>query len=189
VTGLVRRGGRGTLANGASLSWSVAEGRGGRRWRSATADADGTLRTVVLLETDVDGRPNRLEVATAAGLLTLHPAHDTDGLFGNVVTAGGIRHLALPWSPRHEVLVDGAPLVAVAAVLRLSNVIAVGEGSELAVVHVGAALEVEMAQWRFERLTESRWRVTGEGRVDEIAIDEDGLPDALDGGESWPLER
>jgi hypothetical protein len=54
---------------------------------------------------------------------------------------------------------------------------------------VGAALEVEMAQWRFERLTESRWRVTGEGRVDEIAIDDDGLPDALDGGGTWPLER
>ena len=189
MTGLVRRGGRGTLPDGARLTWSVAEGGRGRRWRSVTVDADGALRGVVLLETGLDGRPDRLEVGSGDGLLTLHPGHDGEGLFGNVVTSNGIRHVAMPWSPRHELLVDDAPIVAMAAAGRLAKGIPVGAGRDLPVVRVGPMLEIREEPWRYERPGQGCWRLTGGERSVEIGIAADGLPDGLGEAETWPLER
>ena len=119
----VRRGGRGTLPDGAQLTWSLAEGGRGRRWRASRV-RDGRLEGTILLEIDAAGRPARLELGTADGLLTLHPDRGERELHGNVVTPDGIRHLRLDWSPAHELVVDGFPVALLAAVRRLGAVIA-----------------------------------------------------------------
>ena len=88
----LRSGGRATLPNGATIVWSVAEGSRGRRWRESVTDEGGLVRSL-LLEVTGGGRPARLELTSAAGLLTLHPATDQAEIHGNVVTPTGIRHL------------------------------------------------------------------------------------------------
>lgn len=107
----VRRGGAGTLPDGARLVWSVAEGTRGRRWRWWLATDDGTS-LAALLETDPDGRPTRLELAGAAGLLTLHPEPDERSAHGNVVSAAGVRPLVAPWGPGWRFAVEGLPWLA-----------------------------------------------------------------------------
>ncbi len=92
MTTNVRRGGRGTLPDGAQLTWSLAEGGRGRRWRASRV-RDGRLEGTILLEIDAAGRPARLELGTSDGLLTLHPDRGERELHGNVVTPDGIRHL------------------------------------------------------------------------------------------------
>ena len=67
--------GRARLQDGSLLLWSIAEGRRGARWRASTR-RDGRLLSDLLLEVGHDGRPGRLEIATPAGLLTLHPEAD-----------------------------------------------------------------------------------------------------------------
>jgi hypothetical protein len=62
---------------------------------------DGRGLLVVLLETDPGGSPTRLEVSSAAGLLTLHPEADGREAHGNVVGPDGVRPLAFPWGPTH----------------------------------------------------------------------------------------
>ena len=184
---LVRRGGRGTLPDGAQLTWSLAEGGRGRRWR-ATRVRDGRLEGTILLETDATGRAARLEVGTADGLLTLHPDRGERELHGNVVTPDGIRHLRLDWSPAHELIVDGFPVVLLAAVRRLEAVIPVGETAERPAVIVDRGLRCLVTTIRLVRLDERRWRVEGEGSAVGVAIDADGTPAGLDDAEEWPLE-
>lgn len=188
MTGAVRRGGKGRLPDGGLLTWSVAEGARGRRWRAAVVRDDVSV-TSLLLETGLDGRPARLEVNAAAGLLTLHPSTDEGELHGNVVTPTGIRHLAFGWSPGHELAVVDLPLVAVAAVGRLARTIAIGEGSDLATVLVGPSLRVSEGQWHVERITDHRWRSVGHGPVETLEVDAEGLPAGLEDAETWPLER
>jgi hypothetical protein len=109
-----RRAGRLDPGGGESVVWSVAEGRRGRRWRSLRLDAEGRLISALLLEVDPAGRWTRLELATAAGILTLHPEPDERAAHGNVVTARGVVPLAFPWSPAHRLVVVGEPVAAAA---------------------------------------------------------------------------
>ena len=183
----VRRGGRGTLPDGAQLTWSLAEGGRGRRWR-ATRVREGRLEGTILLEIDAVGRPARLEVGTADGLLTLHPGRGERELHGNVVTPSGIRHLRLDWSPAHELVVDGFPVVLLAAVRRFEAVIPVGETAERPAVIVDSGLRCHVTTIRLVRLDERRWRAEGEGSAVGVAIDADGAPAGLDHAEEWPLE-
>ena len=101
----VRRGGRAVLPTGELIVWSIADGRRGRRWREVASVA-GTMVRGVLLESDPMGRLARLEVTTAAGLLTLHPDANNTILHGNVVTPAGVRHLRFD---RTTVLLDHRP--------------------------------------------------------------------------------
>ena len=119
VTAYLRRAGAGSLADGAELVWSVADGRRGRRWR-AVASVDGLVTHALLLEVDLAGRPSRLELTTPAGLLTLHPEEGSGRLHGNVVTGSGVRHLALPWSDDHGLEVHGRPIAAAVTAHRLA---------------------------------------------------------------------
>ena len=68
------RGGRAELPRMvATLVWTVAEGRRGRRWREVARSADA-WPTPLLLERRPDGRFEPISsCATPAGLLTLHP--------------------------------------------------------------------------------------------------------------------
>ncbi len=66
MTAFLRRAGTARLADGATLTWSLADGSRGRRWR-AVATRDGSITHSLLLEVDLDGRPARLELTTPDG--------------------------------------------------------------------------------------------------------------------------
>lgn len=106
----LRRAGRLDAGGGETVLWSVAEGRRGRRWRSLRLDALGAVVADLLLETDPAGSWTRLELATAAGLLTLHPDPDGRRVHGNVVTERGVVALAYAWSSGHCLVVRGEPV-------------------------------------------------------------------------------
>jgi hypothetical protein len=190
VTEYLRRAGAGTLADGTELTWSVADGHRGRRWR-AVSTVDGSVTHALLLEVDLDGRPSRLELTTPAGMLTLHPEEGSDGLHGNVVTAAGVRHLALSWSDDHGLEVDGRPIAAAVTAHRLATTTAVGEGRTVPVVAIGPQLGVTQTTRRYTRIADGEWRIDG-GAGDHallvLAIDERGVPVLQTGAREWPLE-
>ena len=165
----VRRGGRGTLPDGALLTWSLAEGGRGRRWR-ATRTVDGRLEATLLLEVDSEDRPARLELSGVNGLLTLHPGADRRELHGNVVTPDGIHHLRFDWGPDHQLVVEGFP-VALMPALRGHR----GPADRPAVI-VGDDLQPRSGTVNLERLG------------GEFAIDADGAPAGLADAADWPLE-
>ena len=88
-----RKAGWGTASDGSLVTWTVSEGRRGRRWREVIA-RDGAVVHALLLETDPDGRFSHMELARADGLWTFHP--EADGtLHGNHVGSGsGVGHIA-----------------------------------------------------------------------------------------------
>ena len=112
----LRRAGRGTLSDGTTLIWSLAEGERGRRWRAAST-VEGRLTHALLLETSPGGRVQRLELTTASGVLTLHPEPDGRSIHGNVVHVGGVRPLAFPWGPEHELEVVDRPFASAVMIL------------------------------------------------------------------------
>jgi len=183
----VRLGGRATLPNGREVLWSAADGRRGRRWR-ATTIRGGAVEASLLLELGVDGRPSRCELATPAGLLTLHP--EPDGvLHGNAVTPAGIRHLTFAWSDEHELEIDALPVVPWAATAsRLAATTPAGEGRTVPVVVVGPDLTVHPAKRRYERVDATTWAIGGDGREETLAVDARGLPIWPAGAGEWPLE-
>ena len=186
----LRRAGTGTLADGARLVWSVADGHRGRRWR-AVAALDDAVTHALLLEVDVAGRPDKVELATPAGLLTLHPEEGSGRLHGNVVTAAGVRHVALAWGPEHGLEVEGRPIASAVTAHHLASSVAVGEGKTVQVVVIGPDLSVVESTRRYARLGEGEWRVesTADGTPPWILrIDARGVPHLPDDAEAWPLE-
>jgi hypothetical protein len=192
----VRRAGTAVMADGGEVVWSVADGHRGRRWRAITRRA-GTITSSVLLEVGTDGRPARLEVATLAGLLTLHP-ETTGFLHGNAVTAEGVRHLALGWSDEHELEVEPLPISAAVTVHRLGGSVPVGEGTVVPVVAIALDLTVDEGTRGYVRLDATTWRIERDGDTRTVAVDDRGLPvwrgsakeppgEAAGGGD-WPLE-
>ncbi len=185
----IRRAGRIRLDDGTLLVWSVAGGQRGRRWRAMTSRG-GHMLEARLLEVDGRGRPARLEITNAAGVLTLHP-EPSGGLHGNVVMPDGVRHLSLDWSDTHEIAVDRSPIATAVTALRLSTVVPVGEGRDIDVVAVTLDLEVRPGTRRFDRISETTWRITGGDETRSLTIDERGIPiwpdDRGDAAE-WPLE-
>jgi len=183
---MVRLAGRATLPDGVEITWSVADGRRGRRWRAATRRL-GALAGSLLLEVGVDGRMVRLELATAAGLLTLHP-EATASLHGNAVTANGIAHITMAWSDDHGLEIDGLPIPAAVTAGRLAASTPVGEGRTVPVVVVGQDLSVRAAERRYTRVDDATWRIEGEGREETLAVDKRGVPVWPKAGGEWPLE-
>jgi len=165
----LRRAGRGTSADDSIITWSMAEGRRGSRWREVRAD-DGAVISSLLLELDPRRRFSHLELATAVGLLTLHPEGD-GSLHGNAVDATGVRHVvAVPWQPDDLLLVAGSPISRAAASRRAD-----------APRHSGVAMGVVVAI----DLTLVRRAI---GRTERaIDLDPNGLPAFAD-GQTWPLE-
>ena len=164
MTDWLRRAGSGYQADGSLVVWSVAEGRRGRRWREVVAEGDA-IRSSLLLELDPDGRFSHLELATAAGLLTLHPEADAT-LHGNSVTSSGIRHVAGPEWDR-----DGAIWLAGSSIC-----LAAGrrpDGSRAVTwLDVGLDLVFQL------RTTRPDWAL----------VDANGLP-VLAESTTWPLEE
>jgi hypothetical protein len=162
VSAWLRRGGSGRQPDGSHVTWSLAEGERGRRWRWTVSDG-GRLRHVALVEIDPTGRFARLELASSAGILTLHPEPDRRSIHGNVVAADGVRPLSFDWLPNAGLAIAGDPF---------GGAILGGGGVAALVVRPG--LEV----------------VAGEGDpAPESALERDGrgVPILSDGRE-WPLE-
>jgi hypothetical protein len=157
----LRRAGHGRAADGSIVTWTVAEGRRGRRWREVVTTGEG-IRSSLLLELDPDGRFSHLELSTAAGLLTLHPEGDGT-LHGNRVGSSGLEHVVgVPWDPDTPVVVAGS--VASRAAVRTDR----PAGGHLV---IGLDLSLRPAS----------------GPIDVGPVDARGLPDLAAGG-SWPLE-
>jgi hypothetical protein len=166
VTDWLRRAGRGIDADGAVVTWSLAEGRRGRRWRESRVRGEAILSSL-LFETGPDGRFTHLELSTPAGLLTLHPEGDGT-IHGNTVTDGGVGHVVgLPWDADGVVLVEGSSVTAAAAVAVPS-----GPGPAT-VLRIGLDLACSVGP-------------EPAGAVPREA-DAEGLPRLAD-GRSWPLE-
>ncbi|MEO8438431.1 MAG: hypothetical protein ABI562_08210 [Chloroflexota bacterium] len=189
MTSAIRMAGWGRIADGALVTWTVAEGRKGRRWREVVSRHDGGVEHALLLETAPGGRFSHLELARADGLWTFHP--EADGtLHGNHVgpDGPGVRHFAgRPFGPDDAVIVEGSPLSLAAIAWRWSGTGSDAEPSERTVagVVIGADGQLrELPDVRIERQAPRRWRV-GEGSAFEI--DGLGLP-VLDDGEIRPLE-
>lgn len=185
-----RRGGTGRLPGGRRLTWTVADGRRGRRWRSITTSADGRLVGSLLLETGPAGELARLELATPAGLLTLHPDQGGTALHGNVVRPAGIEHVALPWTGGHALLAGASPLTGVVTAARLAAAVGVGEGASFPAVEVAEDLSIRRATWRAARVGARRWRLLAAdgGPSVTVTLDDDGAPAGLEDAETWPLE-
>lgn len=161
----LRRAGWGRDRDGAIVTWSVAEGRRGRRWREVVA-RDGAVQSSLLLELDPDGRFSHLELSTAAGLLTLHP-EDDGTLHGNAVMADGVRHvLGRPWERQRAIRVEGSS-VCLAAGRRPDGT----RATEWLDIDRDLQLETVVRVW------EPNWTL----------VDDRGLPVLVD-GTSWALE-
>jgi hypothetical protein len=183
----VRRAGRARLDDGSLVTWSVADGRRGRRWRIAV-EHDGSLVASTLLEVSTEGRLARLELATPAGLLTLHP-EGSGGLHGNAVTRHGVRHIRFAWSNEHELAIDGTLIASAITAHRLARTTRTGEGSALRVVAVGVELSVRADARFFHRLAQDTWRIDGDTGSTTVAIDARGIPRWPGETDEWPLEQ
>ncbi len=152
----------------------------------------------VLFETDPTGRVVRLEMASAAGLLTLHP-EDDEVLHGNVVGPDGVRHLTFD---RTALFVVGSPASAAIVLGRLALAVGVGGSRSVDLVRIDDRLEPRAETWEVSRIDDRTWHLSelaaspasaGRGadspaRSGSSDLDERGLvklPDAA----SWPLER
>ena len=186
----MRRAGSGRLPGGRRLTWTVADGRRGRRWRAITTSADGRLVQALLLETSPDGSVLKLEVASPAGLLTLHPEAGEGTLHGNVVRASGVEHVAVPWSPGHALMAGGSPVTGAVAAAGLAARVEPGCGSSGAAVEGGEDLAIRRATWRAARVGDRRWRLLAAdgGASLTVELDDDGIATGLDDEVDWPLE-
>lgn len=187
---MTRRAGTGRLPGGRRLTWSAADGRRGRRWRAVTTSADGRLVQDLALEVDPAGAVLKLEIASAAGLLTLHPEPGSGALHGNVVRATGVEHVTLPWSPGHLLMAGASPVTGVVAARQLASVVGVGEGDTVPAVEITDDLTIRRATWRVARVGERRWRLLAADGGPSVAVEVagDGTPAGLDEAESWALE-
>jgi hypothetical protein len=182
----LRVAGWGTLDDGSTMTWTIAEGRRGRRWREVIA-RDHAVGHALLLETDAAGRFSHLELARSDGLWTFHPEPDGT-LHGNHVDPRGavVRHVeGMPFGADDLLVIEGSPLAAAAIASRLAADLSEGEVATFAAVVLPREGSVTAnPAIRVERLSASRWRV-GAGRPFEI--DADGAP-VLAGGRIHPLE-
>jgi hypothetical protein len=164
---LVRLAGRGRRTDGALVTWTVAEGRRGRRWRE-TVVAGGRLVHSLLYETGADGRFSHLELSSPAGLATLHPEGDGT-LHGNVVRPDrGLEHvIGQRFAPEAVLLVTGSPIAEAAAAWAAAR---------------PGALEAVTLDPATMAVTAGRVQRANLGPVDER-----GVP-FLDDAATWPLE-
>jgi hypothetical protein len=158
MTAWLRRAGRGRDPDGGYVTWSVAEGRRGRRWRVVRA-AGGGVTSSLLYELDPAGRFAHLELATPAGLLTLHPEGDGT-LHGNAIIDGAVRHVVgMPWAP------------------------------EWGIGFAGDAFSTTVGAWRPAAgyVVRAELALDGDTTAPRLERDERGIP-VLDDAEEWPLE-
>lgn len=178
-----------------TTTWSVAEGRRGRRWRTSTRDDRGGWRSM-LLELDPNGRPTRLELASPVGLLTAHPEPSQATLHGNIVAADGIRPITLPWQDESALVVAGEPISHAAAIDSIRRQAPGEPPGSLTAIEIGADLGARPVELIISRETPALWRLEQAGLSARppivIGLDADGLMRTVDGAlvgqVRWPLE-
>jgi hypothetical protein len=159
MTEWLRRAGRGQLPDGAAVTWTLAEGSRGRRWRWTLSERE-RLVVAGLVEVSPDGRFRRLELARENGLVTFHPDHGRAAAHGNVVASGGVRPIAVPWATGWGISIEGDPFGSTVG----------GSGG------AGLAFRRDLS-----------WTPNAE-LIARLALDERGVP-RLDDAEEWPLEE
>jgi hypothetical protein len=144
----------------------------------------------LLVEADPGGGLTRLELSSAAGLLTLHPAGTPVRLHGNVVRSGGVEPMAFDWSPAHALFAGASPITAAIAAGGPAAVAGVGEGRSIPAIEIGPGLAVRAATWRVAHTSAERWRMLAAdgGASLLLVLDADGLPTGDDAA-TWPLEE
>jgi hypothetical protein len=169
------------------VTWTVAEGRRGRRWREAVRKRDDAgIRHSLLLEMGPDGRFAHLELSTADGLLTLHPEGDGT-LHGNRVTSHGVEHVrGIAWDPGAIVLVDGSPVSRFAAVPGLSGRIEPGGMGSVLVLRIPKDLALLGGVEEVRRGDERRWTFAG---PETYVLDDDGVLASAASTAEWALEE
>jgi hypothetical protein len=165
MTDHLRLAGTWRLPDGALVTWTVADGRRGRRWR-ASSTVDGQLTHALLIEVDPAGRVARLELATPAGLLTLHPDASETTLHGNIVTLGGVQPVTFAWSRDHALSVDGRPIADAVTAHRITETTRVGERRKVALVAIAPDLTLREATFEFEPVRYRLWRISSSSRAD-----------------------
>ena len=188
MTGPTRMAGWGRAADGSTVTWTVAEGSKGRRWREVVALGDATVQAL-LLETDRDRRFSHLELARADGLWTFHPERDGT-LHGNHVRPddGAVEHVrGWPFGHDDALVVEGSPIAVAALVWARATELAPGATAS---VGGGRHRRRRRAQPRRRRSGSSacRRRAGGSATGRPVDVDPDGLP-LLDGGSRQPLEQ
>ncbi len=186
MTDPVRRAGRFSDDAARTVTWSVADGSRGRRWRWTVVDRRGTLVVAHTLETAPDGAFVRLESVTAAGLLTLH--READGsMHGNRVAERGVDHLTVE-APVPEGVLIGASDLSAAVLLR--TVGAPAARVDLDVVEISDDLGLRISGLTIRPEGEGAWVLRTSRRSRLTQLGPDGLPEPSDAdAESWPLER
>lgn len=187
MTEYLRQGGTARLVDGAILTWTVAEGARGRRWRAVSTVA-GAITHALLLEVDLSGRFARFELSTSAGLLTLHPSADGATLHGNRVTPVGIEHLAYDWGAEHGLSVDGRPIADAVTARRLTGAVRVGDHRSVTVVAVAPDLTLREEAVKFEAVRFGLWRVTSSVEDQMVRLDDRGILVDLADSVEWALE-
>ncbi|MFL5777468.1 MAG: hypothetical protein ACJ761_00865 [Chloroflexota bacterium] len=186
MTELLRLAGRGRLEGGRGLTWSLAEGSRGRRWR-ASVDERGGLVLAILVELGLDGRMTRFEATSAAGMLTAHPAADGRTLHGNIVSGRGVSPIELPWGPEHELDMPAIPLLA-AVIVHRRRLVPVGGSVDVPVVAIDLGFELQPMRLALTRRSDVGWLLDVDGVARSIEIDARGIPILAD-SEEWPLEE
>jgi hypothetical protein len=182
----LRIAGWGRLVDGAAVTWTISEGRRGRRWREVIADGSA-VRHALLLETDPAGRFSHVELASAGGLWTFHPEPDGT-LHGNHVdpSAPGVTHtVGWPFGADDVLVIAGSPIALAAIAWRLADQVAPGGHFDRAGVRLDPSGSLEsIASIGVRRSDDGGWRV---GDEDEGEVDARGVPSLADSG-SRPLE-
>lgn len=185
MTEPLRRGGRFLDDAGRAVTWSIADGQRGRRWRWIVVDRRGALLVAHVLETDPGGAFVRLESAAAPGLLTLHREAD-ESLHGNRVSERGVEHLAVEAPAPGRLLVGGTGL-GVAALL--AGMPGPPPRSTLDIVEIGDDLGVRLVTCTILAGAAGVREVRTNRVTRRVTLGEDGLPDEGDReAVSWPLE-
>ena len=163
----VRQAGSGRRSDGATVTWTIADGRRGRRWREVVVVGDAVAHSL-LYETGPDRRFRHLELAAPGGLVTLHPEPD-GSLHGNVVRAtGGVEHVrGIALAPGGMIHVQGSSITAAAIDWARG-----GEAVEILVLDPGS-LRLRAVRSPADRPLDA----AGDG----------GIP-LLSAAETWPLE-
>jgi hypothetical protein len=181
-----RAGGWGLSDDGSTVTWTVADGRKGRRWREVVTDASG-VRHSLLLETGPDRRFSHLELARLDGLWTVHPEPDGT-LHGHQLDRSddGVRHIeGLSFDHDAVLILEGSSLSLAAVGWAMAPMIQAGNAVHVAAVVIKLDGTIEGTTEHLTRRSETVWQI-GEGR--SIEIDEAGLP-ILREARIRPLER
>lgn len=181
----VRKAGRRTESDASITTWTVAEGRRGRRWRWVSMAPDGAVQVAHTVETDPAGRFVRLESAAAGGrLLSLH--READGSFhGNHVGRDGVAAIAVTKDPPQVVLVGASDLAAAIAIATFGPF---AETIRTSALVIADDLTIATAPLTARPLVDGTVEIIVGGVAARRRLTPDGLPDVAAGDLDWALD-